>query len=276
MQKNRSKFLISILTLILGMSALHAETTTIMPLGDSITYDNRESDLEDPRPTSQRTSYRNHLWYKLSNVGYAADFVGTKVAGQGVVPAFDPDNEGHPGWTSNDIAERVYEYLTLNHADIILLHIGTNDHSSSSIGVESLLNEVNLYETQSAKDVRVIVAIIIDTQSQNNETIRRFNLNLKTMVGRRIANGDNLTLVDMYRGAGLTGADYDDILHPNDSGYQKMAEVWFQEIKKPYNSELTAFPYRLVDSAYIESSVVDETGTSVIFTTKIPESGITF
>lgn len=280
MQKKNFKFILNTLVFILGISILNAETNStkinIMPLGDSITYDNRVSDLENPRPISQRTAYRSHLWYKLSNVDYAADFVGSKVAGQGIVPAFDSNNEGHPGWSSYDISEKIHEYLTRNHADIILLHIGTNDHSSSTVGVETLLNEVNLYEIESGRNVRVIVALIIDTQKLNNNIIRKFNDNLKIMVGRRIANGDSLILADMYRGARLTRADYSDLLHPTDGGYQKMAEVWFREITKPYNPQLYAFPYMLLDSTYIQSTTVNQTGTSVSFITKVPSTGIIF
>ena len=126
------KGLIQVSFLLLGTLFLQAEDNTtavrIMPLGDSITYDMREADLRDPRPTSTRTGYRSHLWYMLQNANYQADFVGSQVAGQAINPPFDPDNEGHPGWTSLDIAERTYSYMITHQPNIVLLHIGTNDH----------------------------------------------------------------------------------------------------------------------------------------------------
>ena len=122
------KLIVTILYVALGVSLLHSAPVRIMPLGDSITYDDATRDWLRPRPTSKREGYRSHLWYKLSEAGYEADFVGSQTAGQSVSPPFDPQNEGHSGWTSFRIADNTYRYLVQNPADIVLLHIGTNDH----------------------------------------------------------------------------------------------------------------------------------------------------
>ena len=53
------------------------DTVRIMPLGDSITYDNYSGDT---RPSSIRTSYRSHLWWELQDNGYNVDFVGSVIA----------------------------------------------------------------------------------------------------------------------------------------------------------------------------------------------------
>ena len=274
MKKNNFQINILILWSFIGISLLFAEETHIMPLGDSITFDAK---YDDTRDDSERTGYRSHLWYKLQAASYEADFVGSQVAGESVTPAFDPDNEGYPGINTYRLEDNTYEYLTNNPADIILLHIGTNDHRTSTEGVEQILDWVDLYEVEHSHSIKVIVALIIDRQEPDS-TIASFNYNLKETIGRRIRNGDLLTLVDMYDGAGLTTADYVDDTHPNDNGYRKMAEVWFQALINPYTPGLHAFPFTLVDKIYIDRKtiVVSNTLNTVEFITEIPDNGIRF
>jgi len=278
LEKMTSKLFFSMSLLFIGTTYLMAEATDlgrIMPLGDSITYDNRLADLDDPRPTGTRTGYRSHLWYQLEAAGYALDFVGSRIAGQSVTPPFDPDNEGHPGWHSNDIAEKVYSYMTNSQPDIVLLHIGTNDHGTFAGGVDTILNQINLYEENSGKSVRVYVALIIDRKN-SDKTIKLFNENVKEVVALHLQAGDDLVLVDMFSRAGLVRSDYADETHPNDNGYRKMADLWFQELIKPYNQQLNTFPYTIAEAKAIESIHINATGTSVDFIVNIPNSGIVF
>jgi len=218
----------------------------IMPLGDSITYDNNIDDVINPRPTGLRTAYRQPLWLKLTqDGGYAVDFVGSVVAGQDVVPAFDPDNEGHPGWRGEDIADNIYGWLHDNPADIILLHIGTNDlnqnnNDTSAADVQDILDEIDRYEDNYGVAVTVFLARIINTANHicpNGSYTTTFNDNVAAMVLGRPS--DKIVMVDMECGAGLDyGVDttdpyaYDmyDFLHPNPSGYAKMAQVWFNSL----------------------------------------------
>jgi len=271
------KLILPFVCLLLSLTPLNAELIRIMPLGDSITYDDRLSDHEGtPRPSSVRTGYRSHLHYQLTAAAYPVDFVGSRVAGEAIVPAFDPHNEGHPGWTSYDIAANVYRYLSINHADIVLLHIGTNDNDVSVAGVNDILDEINLYEELTGRFVRVIVALIIDRQQQDDLLIAGFNHNLNNLLQRRILNGDAISIVDMYRGAGMTSDDYADHTHPTDAGYQKMADIWFNALMEPYNVALHKFPYTLVSRSHIRTISVDEAANQVVFVADIPDNGITF
>jgi hypothetical protein len=268
---------LTVLSMLVCTAFLSAEPVRIMPLGNSITYDQSILDAYDERPAGLRTGYRSHLWYMLQSANYSADFVGGMVAGQDVEPPFDPDNEGHPGWTSYDLAEHVYNFLLNNPADKILLHIGTNDYSSSVDGVETILNYIDLFEQDSGHSIKVYVAMIINRR-EHDETIAYFNSNLMVMVGRRIRNGDNLRLVDMYRRAGLNAGDYIDDTHPNDTGYNKMAQIWYYALTGPETPGLYAFPYILADRQYINPSslYVDYNSNTVSFTINIPNEGIRF
>ena len=277
MMKLNFKLILPFVCFLLSLTPLNAELIRIMPLGDSITYDDRLSDHEGTaRPSSVRTGYRSHLHYQLTDAAYPVDFVGSRVAGEAIVPAFDPHNEGHPGWTSYDIAANVYRYLSINHADIVLLHIGTNDNDVSVAGVNDILDEIDLYEDLTGRFVRVIVALIIDRQAQDDVFIAGFNHNLNNLLQRRILNGDAISIVDMYQGAGMISDDYADHTHPTDAGYQKMANVWFNALMEPYNVALHKFPYTLVSRSHIRTISVDEAANQVVFTADIPDNGITF
>ena len=275
MKKERKniKFILLTLVCFTSISILSAAPTRIMPLGDSITYDAR---YEETRSHSVRTGYRSHLYHKLVEAKYDVNFVGSRIAGEAITPSFDPDNEGHPGWTSFELAEETYTFMTQSNPDIVLLHIGTNDLTSTTAsGVNAALNEIDYYEQKSGRTVQVIVALIIDRQIHDGR-IPSFNTRLQEMLAKRMINGDNLIMVDMYSGAGFTSDDYIDNTHPNDAGYSKMADVWFDALMQPYTPELYTFASTIVDSSYVKSQHVNETEHSVTIITEVPNSGINF
>jgi len=282
MKQKYFKLLIRFFALCLITTHLYAENNEstpanlirIMPLGDSITYDYRLSDANDPRPTSMRTGYRSHLWYMLQNAGYNADFVGSRIAGEGIIPPFDPDNEGHPGWTASELAINTYDYMINARPNIVLLHIGTNDTSPSIDGINAILNNIDFYERDSGQSVRVLIALPIGGKSAHE--IKPFNDELEKLISQRAINGDNITLVDMYRTAGLTSSDFIDSIHPNDTGYRKMAQVWFNALMAPYTPALYTFPSTIVPSNYVRTMYVSEETKSVTFTTEVPDTGLIF
>ena len=245
------KLLLTLLWIFLGSTIAFSKTVRIMPLGDSITY----GILNEEVPKSNRTGYRSFLYYKLQKINFTSNFVGSLTTGQSVVPKFDANHEGHPGWTSHAIAQKTYGYMKHSKPDIVLLHIGHSDYSTSTSGVESILNEIDHYERSSGHKVRVIVAMIIDRQN-HDLIIDGFNHKLQKLVLSRWENGDILTLVNMNKDAKLTKKNYADNSHPNSSGYAKMANVWFKAITTPY-VEFTSAPTAKDDN------ITAETGTTV-------------
>ena len=284
---------VSILLFAFSIIAI-ADPIKIMPLGDSITYENHFSDLSHPRPKGVRSAYRNYLWYKLKDVNYDINFVGSQTAGQDIQPPFDPHNEGHPSWTSYDIAERTYEWVKKYSPDIVLLHIGSNDWDSSVSGVDTILARINRVAKDEKRTIKTIVALILD-RTNHEEWIVRFNNNLRSLVNKHKKSGENVALVNMYSGAGINyKEDMSDHTHPNDVGYEKMANVWFSAITgsppptkmysltpdEPEEPEpidpLYSFPLTLVEESYITSIDVNESSREIIFTTYIPDVGVTF
>ena len=226
---------IAVLLFVTGQ-AMAFPPVRIMPCGDSITYDNHSGDT---RSVGERTGYRQPLWLLLQDGGYSVDFVGSVVAGQDAVPAFDPDNEGHPGWTDSMIAENIYSWLIATPADIVLLHIGTNALDTNAADVQDILDEIDRYEGSiTGNHVTVLLARIINRVAYSADTTT-FNDNVEAMANARIVAGDDIVMVDMEDGAGLdyaldTSPPYDhdmyDNLHPNDRGYGKMADKWYEHL----------------------------------------------
>ena len=216
---------------VAGTLLLSAEPLKIMPLGDSITYDNSYADIHDPRSTGLRSGYRNFLWYMLTDSGYEVDFVGTQIAGEDIEPPFDPDNEGYPGWTSYDLAGYTSRWLEADDPDIILLHAGSNDWDKDPGGIEMILDDVDRYEQSHGKSITVILALILD-RNVHQKWISVLNANIQAMAQKRIDRGDNIVMVDMQNGAGIDyRTDLADPVHPNDLGYQKMADKWFATLQ---------------------------------------------
>jgi lysophospholipase L1-like esterase len=252
MMQNIKKILwVSIAIPLISSSLFAVETIKIMPLGDSITHENyRDSSIADNTPEADRSAYRNSLDYLLHDNNYTFDFVGSQVAGDNIIPPFDTDHEGYDGETDTGIAANVYDYLTANPADVVLLHIGTNSATAdnSPNNVASILDEIDRYETSNSKHVKVLLARIIGCwenwtlpagvypkcDAEFNAHIDTFNNNVEAMVNTRISTkGDDLVMVDMQNGAGFNydATDMIDDLHPNDTGYAKMANLWYASLQ---------------------------------------------
>ena len=195
----------------------------IMLLGDSITYGTGSTGI---------VGYRRPLYQLLIETGYHVDFIGSQTSGS---PAdFDRNHEGHSGWRADQIRDNITAWLNSTPADVVLLHIGTNDISQGQ-NPSSTRNEIgqilDLIDTWEAthNPVWVALARIINRNDWRSGTTTTLNGLIQGLADTRIAAGDRIVVVDMENALSYPG-DLADTVHPNDSGYGKMAAAWFAEI----------------------------------------------
>ena len=207
----------------------------IMPLGDSIT-----AGVKGPTvlPSELRLGFRKPLYDSLTGSGFMFDFVGSLADGASALPDFDIDHEGHGGLSAAEIAfgitgfptDGVRAWLDQNPADFVLLHAGTNDlNQTTEADIANILNEIDQWEQSAGGNpVTVILALIID-QDPINPAVTTLNDGIQSMAGARITAGDDLIVVNQHD-ALIYPNDLSDQLHPNDTGYAKMADVWFNAL----------------------------------------------
>jgi lysophospholipase L1-like esterase len=205
-----------------------------MALGDSITFGTG---------SSSGGGYRDRLFHLAHAAGKTLAFVGSMQNGPSVVDgvAFPNQHEGYPGYTIGDprsslpgLAQLVVAEMAKHRPDIITLMIGTNDvnvqldlrNAPKRLG--RMIDEIVLADP----NVLLVVAQIVPSTSDTlNAWIEKYNAGLSTLVRERTAAGKHVALVDMYgafvRDAGFKTALLSDDLHPNDAGYERMAETWY-------------------------------------------------
>ena len=195
-----------------------------MPLGDSIT--------QGIHINTKNIGYRRDLYFLLVDNGYSVDFVGSMHDGS--FSDFDKDHEGHGGFKANQIRDNIYNWLTINPPDIILLHIGTNDINAQEdpfmIGkeIDQILDQIDIFEANNQIQIKVILAKIIN-HFLYPDNIIKLNGYILELVKNRQDNGDIIALADMH--SKLNGTIYfQDKVHPNENGYKKMAQIWLEKI----------------------------------------------
>ncbi|MBN1950908.1 MAG: T9SS type A sorting domain-containing protein [Bacteroidales bacterium] len=265
-------FLVCLMALISGAAFSQDDEIKILPLGNSLTYGYYNGTVLD----GNRIGYRKKLYDLLNASGYNFDFVGHQYTGNFLFP--DAENGGtlgihdeeladvmsygyylNDGWDKVDVVYPNQPYLNVYPADIILLHIGTNDWINDEYylhqvdDLHELFDAVDDYETSHNTEVLVIVAKIINAKNSFGDCsgnltdwrVTFYNQQLTTVVNERIAAGDKVKLIDMQCGAGIDY--YSDMLnlnHPNQTGYDKMGQHWFNEIDNIHTAPvITSFSF---------------------------------
>jgi lysophospholipase L1-like esterase len=191
-----------------------SDSMRIMPLGDSIT-----DGYNIPG------GYRVDLEDELRASGIRFDFVGSQHNGPRSLA--DHDHEGHNGWRIGQLQSYVDAWLTTYQPDVVLLLIGTNDilqHYRLATAPDRLVTLVDLIRT-----VRPTTKIFLSTlppiaNPADNSRITTYNADVIDVVRTRAEAGEPIRLVD--GGGALTISDLADGLHPNATGYSKLADAW--------------------------------------------------
>ncbi|MCP4408572.1 MAG: hypothetical protein GY807_12565 [Gammaproteobacteria bacterium] len=234
-----------------GTVNIAVSKTRVMPLGDSITAGvvPTGADCMVSVPVGEQIGYRAKLFSDLKQANHFVDFVGSLPFGESATPAIDdPDNEGHAGFTASQIDLNVENWLNVNPADIVLLHVGTNnirsDTPSVTIGIiEQILNAIDNWEA-SNNEVTVLLSTIIERSTGNLcapnpvydvDNVDTLNGLISTLVASRPA--DKLVLVDQHGTINNpTSQISEDGVHPNQTGYDLMADEWFDKLTDASNN----------------------------------------
>ena len=215
--------------------------TRIMPLGDSITDGVETYTGADGPAMNVRVGYRKKLYDRLTQEGYAVEFVGSANAGSAAGLAF-PKHEGHSGFTQGQLVAGIDGWLAQNAPDVVLLHIGTNDVNQGSISAaetSTLLGSIDSWSAATTSPpVQLLLAKIIQQRpdAPNDDDVPAFNADLTSKYNSNWATPKpkfKVNLVDMYSklvpatDLSLAGQDSSG-LHPNSIGYGKMADAWYE------------------------------------------------
>jgi lysophospholipase L1-like esterase len=189
----------------------------VMPLGDSITAGFK---------SSTGNGYREPLMKRLTGTENEVDFVGSNMTGN----MSDQDNEGHNGHLIDQVGDAANTAVPQQRPNVVLLHAGTNDMEKSVDpgGAPARLGRVIDDVLEDAPDATVIVATIVPASNSGTQgRIDTFNDEVVNLAQKRANAGKHVLAVSMNE---VSTGDLSDGLHPNDNGYAKMAEAWYDGI----------------------------------------------
>ena len=196
----------------------------IMPLGDSITYGQ-----------GALGGYRAPLYQSLTAANFNVNFVGTQNNNPTAwLP--QPNHEGHSGYRIDQISSGFLSWVnSVPSPDIILLMIGTNDYGQNydTANATNRLDQLITLIATNRPNAKLFVAnLTLRTDNAGTESAieNTFNPYVPGIVANHAALGQRVYFVDMH--AALSASDLIDNLHPNQSGYNKMAAAWLQAITR--------------------------------------------
>ncbi len=216
---------------------LHAATLQILPLGDSITQGGK-SDREE-------YTYRYPLFCMLKDAGVDFNFIGSLKTGLQAHAqwpdykgeAFDLDHEGHYGWKTAKVWDKLEGWSKQWGAkpDIALIHLGTNDQGAEDHVKEVQEPMIKIVNFLRELNPKVIILIAqLNLNSKGAKIIRP----LYDQIGADMSTKESpIHIVHGYKGwhenPNHPEAHTFDWAHPNPAGQKKMAEDWFA-VLKPY------------------------------------------
>jgi len=226
--------------IILTITGTSCTKLKICCLGDSVTQGTVGFD-KLPRINS----YRYPLWVMLDSAGYKVDLVGstnllfkedprnrvTYPKSPYTGRQFDPDHEGHFGWTTGDILDSLPCWLQDYKPDIVLIHLGNNDVSAKvdSAQIANNLKRIIWILRLKNPEVKIVLAQLMTVwcKAVNNAV---------PFIAKEMSTGKSPVVVaDMATGfinnPELPGTLTYDWAHPNEKGEKWMAKRWFHALK---------------------------------------------
>lgn len=194
----------------------------IAPLGASITNGYLSTD---------DNGFRKYIRDQLRYEGWSVNMVGSEKTGT----MDDNDNEGHPGWTTQQVIYTALPNIVPDQPNLVLINVGTNNAIQNSLVDSSADLYITLLDRiwEEIPQTTVILSTLLRNKDADTDT-RALTINdaiRTTVVDHYAALCKPLVLADMADGF-ITQADLNDSTHPTDAGYKKMASVWWDAFQK--------------------------------------------
>lgn len=204
----------------------------IMPLGASVTFGTG---------STTGNSYRKNLRDLLVAANQTVNMVGSKTNGD-----FTDNNvEATPGFVISQIADSAAASVPSNLPNLVLVDAGTNNCNNggtvpdAGANVTAMIN--NIY-AQSPGATVILTSILANKIAEQDACRVDINAQYATLATQLQQAGAKLVTVDMRSAAAPTTSDLADTRHPNDVGYQKMANVWFAGIQEAISKGFVTAP----------------------------------
>ncbi|SPO07483.1 related to acetylxylan esterase [Cephalotrichum gorgonifer] len=196
-----------------------------MPFGDSIT---------------DYGCWRALVWEMFQQSGHDVEFVGSRTsetACGGLV--YDRDHEGHPGYAAAGIASQnqLVDWLRQNPADIITMHLGTNDILQRRGPTSAILEAFSTMVGQmrdSNPSMMIIVAQIIPLP-QYAAAVDELNASIPAWAASVNSTRSPVYVVDQWTGLDPSTDLYDGV-HLTESGELKVADRFYSALVQAIHS----------------------------------------
>lgn len=237
--------------------------TYILPLGDSIT-----------QGSGVPGGYRGKLYTKLTDQLYSVTYLGTKKKNC-FLPCNDDRqkyHEGHGGKLLDYFQQNVNTWIdSYDHdPDVILLALGTTEFADQAYDMEGAIYRWDdLIDTLTTRlpYAHILASNIIDRAERYNDNIHRyFNPFVEGVVAKYAEQGKRVSFVDLQ--SKVTMDMLEDNLHPNEEGYELMADIWSTAINQVIGATGDYLP------PYLKSVQVLENKRSVVLTFTKPISDL--
>ena len=204
-------------------------------LGDSIT----QADFE-------MYSWRYYLWKASVEAEQPLHFVGTLKENYQGKPEWPPvrdqtfpsAHDARWGWTTEQVALEMLEWLPVVEPDIALIHLATNDLLMGAPPQRAVDNIKLIVRAIQQDQPTVTIGIAQIIGSQSSRDFRPFNALLAKQAPGWSTETSRVATIDCFTGFDPDAMTYDG-LHPNDDGEQWMAQR-FWEFVQSQSSEAAA------------------------------------
>ncbi|KAJ9130365.1 Lipase, gdsl [Pleurostoma richardsiae] len=199
----------------------------IMPLGASITWGTLSTD---------GNGYRNDLRTNLTTGGNAVNMVGSRKHGT----MADSDNEGWPGYVIDQVHDKARTSVPKWKPNVILVNAGTNDclqNRNVTHAADRMRSMIDDLLVWSPRATIVLSTLIVNKDNKTEARVESVNEDYRALAGDLQANGTHLVLAEMHGSDGPQLADMADQTHPNDTGYAKMAAIWYAALREASNKD---------------------------------------